>query len=279
MKLPKIRFPGAVVLAIAAGMSLATVPVKAANIIYTNCADTTFCTLDDLFFKGGSIQVDQNLDGNADKVFDTWTLLGSDQFPDKADIPAFPIKYDNIQVRAFSSINEVGLQYDVKNDALLLNPKGQPGQKGLQAISFDYSFNLKSINSWQPTNNTLGLTNATTTITNIPGAPQPSSGVSIEEVVTDTNGNLLSPQGSKFVSQDNIGLDDKLTDTLTFPGQSEIVVNNIIKLEANSPSPQKQGLAQIKQYRQTFSTTQVPESGTIMGLLVFGGLCLTIKRN
>lgn len=277
IKLSKIRFPTPTALAIATGVSLAIAPAKAATISYTNCANTTFCTLEELF-AGGSIEIDENLDGITDKIFDTWTFGYEDISPPFADAPAYPIDYSNIQVSAFSSAYNVGLQYDVKNNALLLNPSGEPGERTSQSMLTNYSFNLKSINSWLPTDNSLNLTNATTTVTTVPGGAQPSSGVQIEEKVTDTNGNLISPQGSKLVEQNSAGINNQLTDQMTFPGQSEIVVNNTIQLNATSPATDKRGLAQVNEFRQTFSATQVPEPGALMGLLVFGGLCLTIKR-
>jgi len=62
---------------LASALALATAPAQAATVNYIGCGTgATFCTLPQLF-AGGSITVDEDMDGKIDKTFDKWMKTGS----------------------------------------------------------------------------------------------------------------------------------------------------------------------------------------------------------
>ncbi|CCI01922.1 PEP-CTERM sorting domain-containing protein [Microcystis aeruginosa] len=62
---------------LASALALATAPAQAATVNYIGCGTgATFCTLPQLF-AGGSITVDEDMDGTIDKTFDKWMKTGT----------------------------------------------------------------------------------------------------------------------------------------------------------------------------------------------------------
>ena len=88
MKMTKIlRFT--IPSAVAALLGLATAPAQAATVNYIGCgAGATFCTLPQLF-AGGSITVDEDMDGTIDKTFDKWMKTGTWAPPSGLQVTAF----------------------------------------------------------------------------------------------------------------------------------------------------------------------------------------------
>lgn len=261
-------------LAAAAGMSLGTGPAQAFTTNYSCASGTSgFCTLQDLF-SGGSITVDENMDGRIDKEFSGWTLGDVERLPTSnppGNRPPIP-NFNNIQVRAFDAGDlNVGLDYQVLNDALKLNPSGTSAGGGqlTQTLRIPYSFAVESFYPIRLTDNKLNLTQATTT-----GAAGTTASVTILERVTATSGEEL---GSKLVTQDRSGASIP-NDIIQFPNQEVISVDTILELVARSASTTNRAVAQLTQFKQTFSQTQIPEPGTVLGLLAVGGLGLAMKR-
>ena len=90
-KIPK--YANSVVTAAAAAawvsLALATAPAQAAAVItYNNCAGPGFCTLPELF-GGGSITVDEDMDGKIDKTFGNWMKTGMWTPPSGLEVTAF----------------------------------------------------------------------------------------------------------------------------------------------------------------------------------------------
>ena len=275
LKVTKIRFPNAAVLAIAAVLGLATAPAKAAIIVYTNCASTTYCTLQELV-NGGTITVDEDSDGKIDKTFNSWQLVGSPTgFPSSLTPPSA----SNIKVSAFSSgpLN-VGLDYEVLDDDFKINNNNI----GTQFLGLEYSFKVIPSAELQLIDSTYSFQDPTTDVyTNSGGGLTTYASVVV-------NGNLTSltdnSSVSDVISQTSLGNVPTQTispTTLSLTSEAGFLVDNNIGVTTNSTSAFKASanLKKFRQeFRQTFAKTQVPEPGTIMGLLAFGGVCLVMKR-
>lgn len=268
LKVPKIRFPNAAVLAIAAGMSLATAPAKAFTVYYTGCAGGSFCTMDELF-QGGTITVDEDSNGTIDKMFNSWEIVGSStSFPSSLTPPSA----SNIEVSAYDAGPlDVGLKYNILNNDFQIDNNNI----GTQFLGLEYRFKVIPSAQFPLIGSTYSLTNATTSS----GGSVPGLGaVVIAGALTSlTNGSSVNG----IVSQSSYGslpTDIVSPTALPLASKAGFLVDNNIAITTIS-SPTSKGTAKLKEFRQTFSQMQVPEPGTIVGLLAFGGLCLVMKRN
>jgi len=215
--------------AFAALLGLATAPAQAANVNYIGCgAGATFCTLPQLF-AGGSITVDEDMDGTIDKTFDQWSKNGTWTPP------------TGLQVTAFGAPLSAGLDFTTTNG--WTTPAG---------FSNQFVFNITTApNLVLNSTFTMDLLNYS------------ASGTSVVSV--SGNSGMVSSQGP-------------LTVNASFAG-SPGMVNLTVMGSTYSFPPLPQGTANIRRFQLTFGQRfAIPEPGTVVGLLVAGGLGLAMKR-
>jgi hypothetical protein len=252
-KVRKYTISSAAALAVAAGLSLATVPAEAAAIVtYTGCASTSFCTLTELF-AGGSIKIDENGDNTFDKLFDTWTngKEGMDTIPSMVS--------DAVTVTGFGTPSSAGLQYDAGAAAFSQNFTAAFGYK-VTAIS---PFVAGIVGA------KLDLTNSTAT----------GGSVNAVQILDGYTGSFGTANNGVFDS--NTMTPDVFTSSTSWTTASPVNVSTMLNGTAfglNPPLGTGPGTSNITQFRQTFSQATIPEPGTVVGLLVVSSLGLGMKR-
>jgi len=268
MKMTKIRrytLPGTAALAVAASLGLANSAAQAAAIVtYTGCANSSYCTLAELL-GGGSIKVDENGDGTAEKTFSKWTgynFSKSGLGNNLAD------PQNNIRVSASGSLGfdsgSATLNYTVVNDALRLAPTSTTAASLWRAL-LDFSFDVTSA-EFVPI---------------------------IEQKDALTGGSVLGPGSlGSTIALNNASLTSTLNTLKTIPPVvtnsdfspltpvNTLTVANSLSLEARRTVGTNgvAGYANLTGFSQTFTQVVIPEPGTVAGLLVVGGLGLAMKR-
>ncbi|BCU09585.1 PEP-CTERM sorting domain-containing protein [Microcystis aeruginosa] len=249
-KIRRYTIPSAAVLAVAAGLGLATAPAQAAAIVqYFN--GSTFgaapLTLTQLFTSGALIEVDEDGNGTFDKRFSNWK--------NDLNTPFTSTLSDGVTVTGFGSALSAGLQYDLTNFS-----KTGTGSFGLNAT---FSYKAESINpgAFKISGVKLDLTNATAT-----------GGLSNGAAVNDMYSTFAPPDNNVVKSST---LPSVLSDSTSGPLVSQVDVMSQLNLFAVGSGSKT---VEIKQFKQTFSQVVIPEPGTVAGLLVAGGLGLAMKR-
>jgi len=258
-KIRRYTIPSAAVLAVAAGLGLATAPAQAAAVVtYNSCASTSFCTLTELL-AGGSISVDEDGNGTIEKTFDNWTNYSF--FKNPMTIPVTDPK-SNIQVSATGTYipgvsGSATLNYTVLNNALTLAPSVL-NVTWFAGISFD--FDVTSAGYVPMVERKDALTSAST---------------------AGTTSNMAMFNATSIMGNQTATPTSPVTDIMPFPETTTYTAMNNLTLSARrtgtimAPVP---GTASVTSFSQTFTQVVIPEPGTVAGLLVAGGLGLAMKR-
>lgn len=262
-KIGRYTIPSAAALAVAAGLGLATAPAQAAAIVtYNGCgAGATYCTLTQLL-AGGSITVDEDGNGTIEKTFANW---GNYDFMPSGAGNTLSDPASNIRVSATGTYipgvsGSATLNYTVVNNALKLAPTLPVGNALSWSAVVDFTFDITSA----------GYVPITEQIDKLTGAA----------VVGPTSGT------TSYASFNNTTLDSSgtsmMTDTIALsPPTTTLMVGNTLDLRARRvkiPAPVIVGTSEITSFSQTFKQIVIPEPGTVVGLLVAGGLGLAMKR-
>ena len=250
-KIRRYTIPSAAVLAVAAGLGLATAPAQAAAIVRYfdgSTLGTAPLTLTQLFNSGAFIEVDEDGNGTFDKRFSNWKN-------DDPDNPFTPTLSNGVTVTGFGSALSAGLQYDLTNFS----------RTGTSTLSLNATFSYKaeSINpgAVKISGVKLDLTNATAT-----------GGFVNNAGVNDMYSTFTPPDNNVFQSSTS---PSSLSDSTSGPLVSQVDVMSQLSLYAQGSGSKT---VEIKQFKQTFSQVVIPEPGTVAGLLVAGGLGLAMKR-
>jgi len=242
---------------LASALALATAPARAAIVTYTNCASTSFCTLTELL-GGGSITVDEDGNGTIEKTFSNWTNY--DFFKNPGANPLTDPQ-GKIQVSATGTYipgvsGSATLNYTIVGGGInLVPPSGNTTWNS--GVGFD--FTVTSAGYVPIMNQIDAITNGSVTG---PTTGTPSS--------VSFNGALI--MGNKTVTPST-----PATDTMTLgPTNTLAVMNNLSLLARRTTSVP--GTARVTSFSQTFTQVVIPEPGTVVGLLVVGGLGLAMKR-
>ncbi|MCZ8227153.1 MAG: PEP-CTERM sorting domain-containing protein [Microcystis sp. LE19-84.1B] len=257
-KIRRYTIPSAAVLAVAAGVGLATAPAQAAPMVaYNGCASDSFCTLTELL-NGGSITVDEDGNSTIEKTFDNWMNYSFSKGP-----VANPVTdpQGNIQVSATGTYipgvsGSATLNYTIVGGInlapLVLNSTWSA------EIFFD--FDVTSAGYVPIVERKDALTSAST-------AGNGTNQVQFNNIMM--SGNQTATPTSP------------VTDIMPFPETTTYTAMNNLKLQARRtgtttvPVP---GTASVTSFSQTFTQVVIPEPGTVAGLLVAGGLGLAMKR-
>jgi len=223
---------------LASALALATAPAQAATVNYIGCGTgATFCTLPQLF-AGGSITVDEDMDGKIYKTFGKWIKTGMWNPP------------SGLQVTASGAPLSATLTFKTTNGWSV--PAGS-------VTSFSNPF-LFDVTLGDPLN--VSLTNLTLNLSN-----STSNGFGL--ITVSANGasvtNLQASGGLMPVT----GIS---TDPLTAsPATINVGVTGMVLTPGSSGQVRQFSLT----FGQG---SKIPEPGTVAGLLVVGGLGLAMKR-
>ena len=262
-KILRFTIPSAAALAVATALGLATAPAQAAAMVtYTGCASASFCTLTELL-AGGSIEVDEDGNGTIEKVFKDWRSYDFSKSP-TANTLSDP--QGNIQVSATGTYipgvsGSSTLNYTVVNNALLIAPPLPSGNAISWSATVYFEFDLMSAEYVPIIEQKDVLTDASVV--------GPTSGTTS---YASFNNTTLSSDGMSM-----------MTDTMPIaPPATTLMVANTLDLRARrvkSPAASAVvGTSNITRFSQTFTQVVIPEPGTVVGLLVVGGLGLAMKR-
>lgn len=263
IKIRRYTIPSAAALVVTAGLGLATAPAQAAAMVtYNGCTDTSFCTLTELL-AGGSIEVDEDGNGTIEKVFKNWTNYDFSKSP-TANTLSDP--QGNIRVSATGTYipgvsGSSTLNYTVVNNALLIAPPLPSGNAISWGATVYFEFDIMSAEYVPIIEQEDKLTGA-----EVVG---PTSGTTSYAAFNNTS---LFSDGSSM-----------MTDTMAIePPETTLMVANTLDLRARrvkSPAASAVvGTSNITSFSQTFTQVVIPEPGTVVGLLVVGGLGLAMKR-
>ena len=230
--------------AFAALLGLATAPAQAANVNYIGCgAGATFCTLPQLW-AGGSITVDEDGDGTIDKTFNNWMRTGMWTPP------------STLRVTAFGGPGPLsaGLTFTTTN--------GWTVNSAATAFSNSFLFDVVTPPSLALTKMTLELLQSSSTPNTIPGFGFTGVGVTANTaMVSNGGGNIVPPV-----------ITSPLASLAPSPSMINVNVSGTVFGTSN-------GTANVRQFQVTFGQRfTIPEPGTVVGLLVVGGLGLAMKR-
>ena len=262
-KLLRFTIPSAAALAVATALGLATAPAQAAAMVtYTGCTSTSFCTLTELL-DGGFIEVDEDGNGTIEKVFKNWTNYDFSKSP-TANTLIDP--QGNIQVSATGTYipgvsGSSTLNYTVVNNALLIAPPLPSGNAISWSATVYFEFDIMSAEYVPIIEQEDKLTGAVVV--------GPTSGTTSYAAFNNTS---LFSDGSSM-----------MTDTMAIaPPETTVMIANTLDLRARrvkSPAASAVvGTSNITSFSQTFTQVVIPEPGTVVGLLVAGGLGLAMKR-
>ncbi|CCI17058.1 exported hypothetical protein [Microcystis aeruginosa PCC 9807] len=255
-KIRRYTIPSAAVLAVAAGLGLATAPAQAAAVVrYFNGSTfgATPLTLTQLFTSGAFIEVDEDGNGTFDKRFSNW-VNGNKEDPNNPDLFTQTLS-NGVTVTGFGSALSAGLQYDLTNFS-------RTGTT-LLSLTGTFSYKAESINpgAFKISGVKLDLTNATAT-----------GGISNGAAVDDMYSAFVP--ASNNVAKSSTGTNTP-SDSTSGPLVSQVDVMSQLGLFAFGSGNKT---VEIKQFKQTFSQVVIPEPGTVVGLLAAGGLGLAMKR-
>jgi hypothetical protein len=259
-KLLRYTIPSAAALAVATALGLATAPAQA-GMVTTGCAAiNSFCTLTELL-NGGFIEVDEDGNGTIEKTFSNWKNYDFSKSPN-ANTLVNP--EGDIQVSATGTYipgvsGSATLNYTVVNNALLLEPPLPTGNAVSWSATVYFEFDVTSAQYVPIIEQTDKLTGASVV--------GPTSGTTSYASFNNTT-----------LSSDNMSM---MTDTMVIsPPSTTVMIGNTLDLRARrirTPTPLV-GTSQITSFSQTFTQVVIPEPGTVVGLLVVGGLGLAMKR-
>jgi len=223
-------------------LGLATAPAQAATVNYINCgAGATFCTLPQLW-AGGSITVDEDMDGTIDKTFNNWMRTGMWTPP------------STLQVTAFGGPGlSGGLTFTTTN--------GWTVNNAATAFTNSFLFDVVTPPSLALTNLKLELLQSNSTASTVPFT---FTGVTVQAntaTVNNGGGATVPPI---------------VTSPLSSLAPSPSMINVSV---AGNVFGASNGTANVRQFQVTFGQRfTIPEPGTVVGLLVAGGLGLAMKR-
>jgi hypothetical protein len=256
-KLLRFTIPSAAALAVATALGLATAPAQAAPMVtYTNCASTLFCTLTELL-RGGSISVDEDGNGTIEKVFEDWTNY--DFFKGPGANPLTDPQ-GNIRVSATGTYipgvsGSATLNYTVVGGINLTPPSGNTTWNA--TVAFD--FTVTSAGYVPIMNQIDAITGGS--VTGLTTGVQSSVGFNGASIMGNQTATPSMPA----------------TDTMTLGPTNTLAVMNNLSLQARRTTTLP-GTASVTTFSQTFTQVVIPEPGTVVGLLVAGGLGLAMKR-
>ena len=247
-KIRRYTIPSAAVLAVAAGVGLATAPAQAAAIIKyfdgTNFLTGSSISFSTLLNSGAFISVDEDGDGQIDKKFDQWIRTGV-QMP-----PA------DLQVSASGSPLSAGLTFSTATGWNVPS----------DTLSNQFVFFATAVN---PNLQLTTLTAALITSSSTPfgGFPNPTGTRGIQ---VNANGAMISDNLGVKTSPKTVALLSPTTNPIN------VAINGLLLPTAIFPPA---GSAQLKSFSLTFAQrSRVPEPGTVVGLLAVGSLGLAMKR-
>jgi len=256
-KILRFTIPSAAALSVAAGVSLATAPAQAAAIIEyfdgTNVVGGPI-TLTKLFNSGAYIKIDEDGNGTFDKLFDKW-ING------KNGMNIIPSMVSNeVTVTGFGSTLSAGLQYDAGPAAFSQN------------FAADFGYTLTVLPPRLLLSGAkLQLTSSTAT----------GGLVNLVQITGAFTAPVVPASGTGVLDSNITGTPDMLTSSVVFtPVALSTSVSTMLNGSAiGIPSlGVPQGTSKISQFKQTFTQMAIPEPGTVVGLLVAGGLGLAMKR-
>jgi len=243
---------------LASALALATAPAQAAPIVtYTGCASTSFCTLTELL-GGGFISVDEDGNGTIEKVFEKWTNY--DFFKSPGANPLTDPQA-NIQVSATGTYipgvsGSATLNYTIVGGINLEPPSGNASWNANISFEFDVT--------------SAGYVPMTGQIDAITGA-------SVTGPTTGTLSNVAFNGATLMSSNASATPSNPETDTMSFAPMNTLAIMNNLSLLARRTTTIP-GTASVTTFSQTFTQAVIPEPGTVVGLLVVGGLGLAMKR-
>ena len=236
-KIRRYTIPSAAALVVAAGLGFATAPAQAALVTYTGCASTSFCTLPQLF-NGGSITVDEDMDGKIDKTFRNWIKTGTWTPPSGLQVTGFGSATPLSAGLTFTTTNgwsvPVGAVTSFSNPFLFDVVLGDPLNVSLTNLT------LNLLNSTSNGFATLSVAANGASVTNFNGGLMPVTGISTD---------LLAPS----------------------PSMINVSVSGMVFVTGASGNVRSFSLT----FGQG---SKIPEPGTVVGLLAVGGLGLAMKR-
>jgi len=223
---------------LASALGLATAPAQAATVNYIGCgAAATFCTLPQLF-GGGSITVDEDMDGKIDKTFRNWMKTGTWTPPSGLQVTGFGSATPLSAGLTFTTTNgwsvPVGAVTSFSNPFLFDVVLGDPLNVSLTNLT------LNLLNSTSNGFATLSVAANGASVANFNGGLMPVTGISTD---------LLAPSPSMI----NVSV----AGMVLAPGASGNVRSFSLTFGQGS---------------------KIPEPGTVVGLLAVGGLGLAMKR-
>ena len=224
-------------------LGLATAPAQAANVNYIGCgAGATFCTLPQLW-AGGSITVDEDEDGTIDKTFNNWMRTGMWTPP------------STLRVTAFGGPGlSGGLTFTTTN--------GWTVNSAATAFSNSFLFDVVTPPSLALTKMTLELLQSSST-------PNTTPSFGFTGVSVTANTAMVSNGGGGTVPPI---ITSPLASLSPSPSMINVNVSGTVFGTSN-------GTANVRQFQVTFGQRfTIPEPGTVVGLLVVGGLGLAMKR-
>ncbi|MBC1193185.1 PEP-CTERM sorting domain-containing protein [Microcystis aeruginosa CS-558/01A06] len=256
-KIRRYTIPSAAVLAVAAGVGLATAPAQAAMVAYNGCASTSFCTLTELL-AGGYITVDEDGNGTIEKTFDNWMNYDFSKSP-MANPLTDPL--DKIRVSATGTYipgvsGSATLNYTIVGGINLAPPSGNANWTA--GISFEFDVT------------SAGYVPMTRQIDAITGA-------SVTGPTTGTLSNVAFNGATLMGSNASATPSNPETDTMSFAPTNTLAIMNNLSLLARRTTAIP-GTASVTTFSQTFTQVVIPEPGTVVGLLAVGGLGLAMKR-
>jgi hypothetical protein len=224
-------------------------------VTYTGCASTSFCTLTELL-GGGFIEVDEDGNGTIEKVFEDWTNY---DFTKSPGLNPVTDPQNNLRVSATGTYipgvsGSATLNYTIVGGINLAPSSGNTTWNA--GIGFD--FTVTSAGYVPIMNQIDALTNASVT-----GPTTAPSNVTF-------NGASIAGNQTATPSM-------PATDTMTLgPTNTLAIMNNLTLLARRTTT--MSGTARVTSFSQTFTQVVIPEPGTVVGLLVVGGLGLAMKR-
>ena len=258
-KIRRYTIPSAAVLAVAAGLGLATAPAQAAAVVtYNGCGPgATYCTLTQLL-AGGSITVDEDGNGTIEKTFGNWKNY---DFGRTGPGNPFTDPQNNIRVSATGTYiggvsGSATLNYTIVGGINLAPPSGNANWMA----GFSFKFDVTSAGNVPMTGQIDAITGASVT--------GPTTGA--QSNVTFNGAVLMGSNASATPSS-------PVTDPMSFAPTNQLMVMNDLSLLARRTNSVA-GTASVTSFSQTFKQIVIPEPGTVVGLLAVGGLGLAMKR-
>ncbi len=216
----------------------------------------TYCTLTQLL-AGGSITVDEDGNGTIEKTFANWDNYN---FGKSGPSNNLPDPQGNIRVSATGTYipgvsGSATLNYTIVGGLNLAPPTGN----ATWGASVDFEFDVTSAGYVPMMDQIDSITGASVT-----GPTTAPSGVTFNSA--SISGNQTATPGSPATG----------TTSLMGPINTYTAMNSL-SLQARRTTTLS-GTANVTTFSQTFTQVVIPEPGTVVGLLVAGGLGLAMKR-